>query len=441
MNDGVSRYLNTDVLGATMTRRSILRKGAAFGLTLPVAASILAACETDDDAADDDVVDEPDDDEPAVDPVDDTDDDEPDVEDDDDVEEDPDDTDDDDVAVDDDHESIFGDDYESPENQGGQIVEGAFADAETMNGILTQDTASSRVISMITKSVIGTHPETTEPIPELAEDWDISDDGLEYTFHLREDVTWHDGEQLTAEDVVYTFETHMDEDTGSPRTSELVARIDTVEATDDYTVQFTLNMPASPFLQQNMVYYIVPEHILGDVAPADLAAHDYSTGEPGVTIGCGPFQFEEWVSGDYVMLTKYEDYYEGEPNIDTWIRRIVPDQTVLAQQIGTGEVDYGAVQESDYESLDQQDSVNVTEFDTFNFTFFIYQLDEERTSLFQEPEVRQALVYGLDRESMVNAIRFGVGEVARGTMPRPSWAYDPDSLERDYEFDPDRARE
>ena len=438
MNDGLNRYLNTDVLGATMTRRSILRKGAAFGLTLPVAASILAACETDD-TDDAEVVDEPDDDEPATDPVDDTDDDEPDVEDDDEVEEDPDD--DGDVAVDDDHESIFGDEYESPQNQGGQIVEGAFSDAETLNGILTQDTASSRVISMLTKSVIGTHPENTEPIPELAEDWDISEDGLEYTFHLREDVTWHDGEQLTAADVVFTFETHMHEETGSPRTAELTARIDTVEATDDYTVQFTLNMQASPFLQQNMVYYIVPEHVLGDVEPADLAAHGFSTGEQGVTIGCGPFQFEEWVSGDYVMLTKYEDYYEGEPNIDTWIRRIVPDQTVLAQQIGTGEVDYGAIQESDYESLDQQDSVDVTEFDTFNFTFYAYQLNPERTTLFEEPEVRQALVYGLDRSSMVDAIRFGIGEVARGTMPRPSWAYDPDSLDRDYEFDPDRARE
>jgi peptide/nickel transport system substrate-binding protein len=429
--NGAGRYLNDDVLGLRMTRRSILHKGAVLGFSIPVAASILAACEDDDDVVDTDDTEEPavdtDDDAADDDVVDDTDDDEP--------------VDDEDVVVDDDHESIFGDQYESPQNQGGQIVEGAFADAQTMNGILSQDTASARVISMITKSVIGNHPETTEPIPELAESWDISDDGLVYTFNLREDVTWHDGEQLTADDIVFNYETHMIDDVGSPRNSQLTARIDTVEAVDDYTVQFNLNMAVSSFLQQDMVYYIVPEHILGDVEPADIASHPYSTGEQGVTIGCGPFQFEEWVSGDYVTLVKYEDYFLGEPNIDTWIRRIVPDQTVLAQQIGTGEVDYGAVQESDYENLDQNDNVNVTEFDTFNFTFYSYQLNPERSTLFQEPEVRQALVYGLDRESMVNAIRFGIGEVARGTMPRPSWAYDPDSLDRDYEFDPDRARE
>jgi peptide/nickel transport system substrate-binding protein len=443
--NGLDRYLNEDLFNKSMSRRSVLRNGVLVGLTVPVAASILAACETDDDVTDDTAVEEPDDDEPATEPVDDDTDDEEE-----DVAEEPDDTDDDveepeetddDVAVDDDHESLFGDDYEEPQNQGGQVVEGAFSDAATLNGILTQDTASSRVISMITKSVIGNHPSTTEPIPELAEDWDISDDGLEYTFYLREDVTWHDGEQFTADDVVFTFETHMHEETGSPRTSELTSRINTIEAVDDYTVQFTLNFPASPFLQQNMVYYIVPEHILGDVEPADLASHDYSIGTQGVTIGCGPFQFVEWVSDDHITLEAYEDYFLGAPNIDRWIRRIVPDQTVLAQQVITGEVDYGAIQESDYDNVDQQDHIDVTEFDTFNFTFYAYQLNPERSTLFQEPEVRQALVYGLDRESMVQAIRFGIGEVAIGTMPIPSWAYDPGSIDRQYEYDPDRARE
>jgi peptide/nickel transport system substrate-binding protein len=424
-----------------MTRRSILRKGVIAGLTIPVASSILAACEEDD--VDDDVVDTDDtEDEPAVDPPDDDDEvetddepEEPDVDD-----EDPD-EDDEPVDVDDDYESLFGDDYEPPQNQGGQIVEGAFADAETMNGVLTGDTASSRVIGMFNKSVVTSHPVTTEPIPELAESWDISDDGLEYTFNLREDVTWHDGEQFTADDVVFTYELHMHEDTGSPRFTELSTRIDTVEAVDDYTVQYTLSQPASPFLQQSMVYYIVPEHILADVEPAELASHDYSIGTEGVTIGTGPFVFQEWVSDDHVILSAYDDYYRGRPNIDTWIRRIVPDQTVLAQQIGTGEVDYGAVQESDYENLDAQDSVDVTLYDTFSFTYYAYQLDEERLTLFQEPEVRQALLYALDREGLIQAIRFGIGEVAVGTMPTLSWAYNPDGIERHYDYDPDRARE
>jgi peptide/nickel transport system substrate-binding protein len=425
------------VLAATMSRRSVLKKGAIAGLSIPAISTILAACETDD--ADDVVVDdaETDDGDPATDPVDDedpaepVDDEDPDVTDDDDVE----------VAVDGDHESLFGDDYEEPQNQGGQIIEGAFAEAATLNGILTHDTASSRVISMITKTLIINHPVTTEPEPELAEDWEISDDGVEYVFNLREDVTWHDGEQLTADDVVFTFETHMDPDTGSPRHTQLVDRIESVEAVDDYTVQFTLNRPVSAFLQANLTNYIVPEHILGDVDPADLASHPYSTGEAGTTIGCGPFVFEEWISDDHVTLSSYEDFYRGAPNIDQWIRRIVPDQTVLAQQLGTGEIDYAGVEESDVETLEAQDNVNLTTYDTFGFTYYAYQLDPERTTLFQEPEVRQALLYALDRQALIDAIRFGIGKVAVGTMPVASWAYNPDGIDRHYDYDPDRARE
>jgi peptide/nickel transport system substrate-binding protein len=421
------RRISEELLASPMTRRSILRKGVIAGLSIPVASSILAACEDDD--TDDAPVVEDDDDAPAVDPDDDDDDE---VVEDDDVEEDPD--------VEDDHESLY-DDYESPQNQGGQITEGAFADAQTLNAVLTSDTASSRVIFMMTEPVIINHPVTTEPEQRLAESWDITDDGLQYTFNLREDVTWHDGEGLDAHDVVFTYELHMHEDTGSPRRSELTTRIESIETPDDYTVQFNLSRAASPFLQQNMVYGIVPQHVLEDVEPSEVASHPFSTGEAGTTIGCGAFQFVEWVSGDYVMLEKNPDYYGGEPNIDRWIRRIVPDQTVLAQQISTGEVDYGTVQESDYESMEAQENIEVTLVDSFGFTFYAYQLDEERTTLFQEKEVRQALLYGLDREGLVRAIRFGIGEVAIGTMPVPSWAYDPDSIDRHYDYDPDRARE
>ncbi len=426
-----------------MTRRSILHKGVVLGLSIPMTASILAACERDDVVDNEPAVElNDDDDEPAVEL--DDDDDEPAVEpddDDDDGDEPVDDGDDDEPVVDDDVESIFGDDYEPPEHTGGQIVYGSFSDAATMNPVLSQDTTSSGVINMFSRAMIINHPLTTEPHPQLAESWDITDDGIEYTFNLREDVTWHDGEQLTAQDAVFTYETHMHPDTGSPQTAELTDRINMVEALDDYTVRFTLNFPASPFLQANCIYRLIPEHILGDVEPADIASHDYSIGTEGVTIGCGPFQFQEWVSDDHITLVKYPDYYEGEPNIDQWIMRIVPGDTVLAQQLITGELDIGSVQASDFDSLDAQGNVDVHMYDTFNFTFYAYQLDEERTTLFQEREVRQALLYALDREALVSAIRFGIGEVATGTMPAPSWAYNPEGIDRHYEYDPDRARE
>jgi hypothetical protein len=154
-----------NLFSSRMTRRSMVRRTAALGVAVPAVSALLAACEVDDDVVDDDAVvpdvDDDDDEDPAVEPVDDDDDDDEvvDVEDDDDEEVVDVDDDDDDVAeVDPDHESVFGDDYESPEHVGGQLVHGSFSDAPTLNAVLSSDTTSAYVISLITKGLITNHP-------------------------------------------------------------------------------------------------------------------------------------------------------------------------------------------------------------------------------------------------------------------------------------------
>lgn len=331
--------------------------------------------------------------------------------------------------------------YEEPQNKGGQIIEGTFADAKTVNPVLVSDTSSGRITDLIFNSVITPDVETTEPKGELAESWEISEDGLTYTFTLRSGVTFHDGEPLTAEDVKFTYDLLMNPASNSPRTAELTERIESIEVTDESTVVFTLKNPTAPFLVSNMVYGIVPQHILQDVDPAELAQHEFSVGTKGVTIGTGPFQFEEWIKDDHMTLVKYPDYWEGEPNIDRFIYKVVPDQTVAVQQLKTGEIDFGPINEASYEEMKAQENVKVFEYDTFTFTFYAYQLDPEKTTLFQDKRVRQALFYALDREAMIEAIRFGLGEVAHGTMPLISWAYNPDGLEIKYEYDPDKAKQ
>jgi len=179
--------------------------------------------------------------------------------------------------------------YEEPQNKGGQIIEGTFADAKTVNPVLVSDTSSGRIADLIFNGVMTPDVETTEPKGELAESWEISEDGLTYTFKLRSGVTFHDGEPLTADDVKFTYDLLMNPASNSPRTAELTERIDTVEVSDESTVVFKLKNPTAPFLVSNMVYGIVPEHILKDVDPAQLAQHEFSVGTKGVTIGSGPF--------------------------------------------------------------------------------------------------------------------------------------------------------
>ncbi|MBX6343310.1 MAG: ABC transporter substrate-binding protein, partial [Thermomicrobiaceae bacterium] len=246
---------------------------------------------------------------------------------------------------------------------------------------------------------------------------------------------------LTANDVKFTYDLFMNKATKSPRTSEMTERIKTVEVVDDHTVKFTLNAPAAPFLVDQMVYGIVPQHVLKDVDPAKLAQDPFSTGQKGRTIGTGPFMFEEWVKDDHLTLAKNPKYWQGEPNLDRYVYKVVPDANVVAQQLKTGEIDYGAIEPSQVEDIRSQPGVNVVVYDTFSFTFYAYQLDPAKSQLFQEKEVRQALLYALDRESMIKAIRLGYGKVAVGTMPVLSWAYNPDAIKNKYEYNPDKAKQ
>ncbi len=147
---------------------------------------------------------------------------------------------------------------EEAKHKGGTLIEGSFADAKTLNPILVSDTASGAVTDLIFEPVVEVDPQSVQPKGRLAEKWDISSDGLTYTFNLRQGINWQDGQPLTANDVKFTYDLFMNKATKSPRTSEMTERVKTVEVVDDHTVKFTLNAPAAPFLVDQMVYGIVP---------------------------------------------------------------------------------------------------------------------------------------------------------------------------------------
>ncbi len=330
---------------------------------------------------------------------------------------------------------------EPAKNKGGQLVEGTFADAKTCCSILSTDTSSNRVIDLMFNSVMTVDPSDVSPKGELAEKFDISSDGITYTFNLRSGVNWHDGQPFSAQDVKFTYDLAMNPKTGSPRTSELTERVDSIDAPDDSTIVVKLKAPNAAFMVSNAVYNIIPQHVLKDVDPAALAQDAFSTGKKGRTIGTGPFQFEEWVKDDHMTLVKYDGYWQGSPNLDKYIYKVVPDQNVLVQQLKTGEIDVGTIQESSVDEMSKRDDLKVVQYDTFSFTFYSYQLDETKTKLFQDAAVRQALFYALDRKAMIDAIRFGIGTVAVGTMPVLSWAYNPDGITNKYEYSEDKANQ
>lgn len=325
--------------------------------------------------------------------------------------------------------------------QGGTATQGTTADAVTMNPVLASDRVSTDVVALMFNAVMRADPATTEPRGDLAKSWGISPDGLTYTFHLNDSVMWHDGSPLTARDVKFTYELHLNSASGSPNTIALADRLSTVDAPDDQTVVFTLFTPASPFLVSNMTYRIVPMHILQNVAPKALAQHAFSTGTTGTTIGSGPFQFQEWVKGDHITLTKFLNYWRGTPNLDEFVFKVLSDSVTVMQQLIDAQIDYTGRDGVDATSVNalQQQPVDVVAYESFNFTYYGYQLDATKSDLFQDKAVRQALFYALDRDQMIAAVHYGFAEKAIGTMSPLSWAYAPGNIANTYPYNPDLA--
>ena len=331
--------------------------------------------------------------------------------------------------------------------KGGSAVEVAFADGATNNPMLSNDTSSAQRIQIQFDNLVELNPDTALPFPSLAtevptrQNGGISADGLTYTFKLRNDVKWHDGTPLTAKDVVYTYTTMKNPALGSPRTAELNERVDTITNTDDYTVVFKLKKIVAPFLVDNAIYRIVPQHILGSVAVDQIKAHPFSTGDAKVSIGSGPFKFSEWVKGDRAVFVKNAAYWRGEPALDRYVFRVVKDANVVFATLKAKEGDFGGITSSLWEEAQKLTDFNNYKYDTYSFTFYSYQLDPAKTTIFQEKAVRQALVYALDREAMVQAILLNLGVVAQGTMPTLNFAYQPDKITTKYNYDPAKANQ
>jgi peptide/nickel transport system substrate-binding protein len=282
-------------------------------------------------------------------------------------------------------------------------------------------------------------PNDASVIPDLAERWEISDDSLTFTYYLRKDVVWHDGEPFTAHDVKFTYDTILDEGINSPRRADFVDILtpEQIVVLDDYTIQFQLSQVDATFLCCKDIYGIIPKHILGDLSAEEFNVAEFNTLAP---IGTGPFMFREWVKDDHVALVKNPNYFEGEPNLDFVYYKIVENQTVLYAQLQTGEVDYGGVTAALWEDANQQENLQCVAYPNFGFNFYVYQLDPEKTTLFLDVRTRQALLYALDRQAIVDSIAMGLGEVAHSTEPILSWAHNPDNEPR-YDYDPEKAKE
>ncbi|MBA3944341.1 MAG: hypothetical protein H0X37_07230 [Herpetosiphonaceae bacterium] len=285
-------------------------------------------------------------------------------------------------------------------------------DVRTVNPVLVSDTSSGRITSLVFDDLVFIDPDTLQPLPDLATKWEVSSDSKTYTFTIRNGVKWHDGQPFTADDVKFSYDLYMNKDTGTPRAGTLIKHIKSVEVKDPTTVVFTLNDVIAPFMVSDVSYGIVPKHILSSVAPKDIPTSDFTKSKP---IGTGPFKFKEQKPGESVTLVANPDYFAGAPALDTYIWKFVKDSSALYQQLKTGDVDIAPVQPSLYDDAKSQTNFTTYVYDTFNFQFFGYNLDPQKgPTIFQDPKVRQALFYAVDRDGIVKKSALASAALLRG---------------------------
>jgi len=333
--------------------------------------------------------------------------------------------------------------YSEAATQGGTFVDATVSDIRSLNPFLAEDEITLGIASLLFEGLTGGDPVTGQPAPiGLADRWEIAADRVTYTYFLNKDVKWHDGVDFTAEDVQFSYDALADPATGSAYTGAFLSAVASYRVVDADTFEVVAKEPLASFLYDTQGLYIVPKHIWESVPHDQWAADPASTGQdPSRIIGTGPFKFQEWQQGESVTLVRNDDYYGKVPYIDEYVLRIWPDQQQAVNALINGEIDAAGLEAQDVATVEGVEGVSVATYPSRSFTFYEFNLDPAITTLFQEVLVRQAMMYALDRESMVNDILLGYGEVAQGTQPLISYAYAPERNSLRYNYDPERARQ
>lgn len=283
-------------------------------------------------------------------------------------------------------------------------------------------------------------------VPSLAESWDISEDGLVYTFHLRDDVTFHNGAQFTADDVVFTVERMMDPDTAALNTDffsmikgandMLEGQADGVEgvkALDDFTVEITLEVPFAPFLAN----LATPSCSIYNRAATEAAGDQFGI-DPAVTVGTGPFKAASWVINDRITLVRYDDYFKGPAKIDGIELIQVPDENTQKLMYENGELDIVDLSSSTsqlayFMGNDAYKDNLVTGPEAGNY-FYAFNMEIAPTD---DVRVRRAISMAIDRQTILDQMYNGAGQVVNSMLPHGVLgSYDAEEIP----YDPEGAK-
>jgi peptide/nickel transport system substrate-binding protein len=339
--------------------------------------------------------------------------------------------------------------------EGGQVSIAMWSPPNNFNALNTDSSYGFFNVNLMFETLVKLN-EDVDFVGRLAESWEVSDDQTQLTFYLNPDATWHDGTPVTAEDVEFTIwaisHPQIEVNRGAniamlkgldgSKRPEGVDTVEGVEVIDEHTIRFTANNPVDPRFFLELVgtgVWIVPKHILQDIAPEEMDQADFWMNP---TVGAGAFKFVTYETDQYVEYDRNEDYYLGTPHLDKLFVKIITPATMVAQ-LEKGEVDVtssggiGDVPLDDWERVQGLDNVDAYGYQDSGYQYMIINWDPEGPWV--DKKVRQALAYAINRQLIVDNLLKGEGIVAQTPIIPVTYYYNPE-VEGMYPYDPEQAK-
>ncbi|HSB72552.1 MAG TPA: peptide-binding protein [Candidatus Methylomirabilis sp.] len=317
---------------------------------------------------------------------------------------------------------------------GDTLVEASIGDISGLIPNITSDSASHEVGGLIYSNLVRTDKDLRLE-GELAERWDISNDEMTVTFHLRRGVKWQDGDEVTAEDVDFTYRYMVDPKTPTAY-GEDFRQIRQAEVVDRYTYRVTYEKPYSPALLSWGIW-ILPRHIL---EPAWKLGEDLrATRQNTHPIGSGPYVFREWKTGEKIVLEANPKYWEGPPYLNRVVYRIIPDQSTIFLELKARNIDMSGLtpiqyrRQTDYPAFGK--AFNRYRYLANGYAYLGFNLLDPR---FQDKRVRQAMAHAINKQEIIDGVLLGLGQPAVGPYKPGTWWYKADV--KTFPFDPERAK-
>lgn len=312
----------------------------------------------------------------------------------------------------------------------GTLVYGIPTTTDSIEQAFASEIYEGNVGGQLTESLLFSPTTGGDLEPALAERWEISEDGTEYTFHLREGVTFHNGEPFNADAVVYSWKTYSQPEVPE---SYNYTPADSVEAVDEYTVKITTAEPNPFFLIQMALFWnIIPPNYHQEVGPEGFASHP---------VGTGAFMFEEWVKGDHVSYVAYPEYWrECYPKLERIVFKTITESSSRVAALKTGEIDIAPrLSAEEAASLEGEESIRILEYlvDRVYYVGFNNLTTGKGTPL-EDRDVRLAMNYAVDVQLIIDSILQGTAQKAIGYVASTNLGYDGEDV---FKYDPVKAKQ